>query len=89
MSRDVHIIRNIRSVTMRRVTGGVPLRELFVFAATRVVPLGLVTGATMEAFMYVTGFWSVATQRESARQTERALRLDRSDAPPSRAERPY
>ncbi len=38
---------------------------------TRVLPLGFVVGAAMEAFMYFTGFWAVATRKEAERRAER------------------
>lgn len=57
-----------------------PLAHLLRLAATRVVPVGLAVGATMEAFMYATGFWGVATRREAERVAERRAAL----APPVR-----
>ena len=45
------------------------MRELLL---TRVVPIGFAVGAGMEAFMYYTGFWSVATRKEAERRHERA-----------------
>ena len=38
--------------------------------ATRIVPAGLVLGASMEAFMWATGFWSTATRKASEREVE-------------------
>ena len=38
----------------------------------RVIPAGLVAGASIEAFMYFTGFWAVATRKEAERREERA-----------------
>ena len=37
----------------------------------RVMPIGFVVGASMEAFMYFTGFWEVATRKEAERRAER------------------
>lgn len=39
----------------------------------RVLPVGFAVGAGMEAFMYATGFWAVATRKEAERRQERAL----------------
>ena len=36
--------------------------------ATRLVPLGLAVGASMEGFMYATGFWAVALRKERERR---------------------
>jgi hypothetical protein len=47
-----------------------PLRDVLHLCATRVAPLGFVLGASMEAFMYATGFWSVATRKASERDAE-------------------
>jgi hypothetical protein len=41
------------------------------FAVTRVVPVGLAIGASMEAFMCATGFYKVATRKEAERYVER------------------
>jgi hypothetical protein len=41
------------------------------FAATRVAPVGLAIGASMEAFMCATGFYKVATRKEAERYVER------------------
>ena len=38
------------------------------FALTRVAPAGLLVGASMEAFMYFTGFWAVATRKAAERR---------------------
>lgn len=51
---------------------GVPLGDLLRLTVTKVVPLGLAVGASMEVFMYFTGFWGTATTREAARRAERA-----------------
>lgn len=40
--------------------------------ATKIFPAGFVLGACMEGFMYATGFWGVATRKESERQVEAA-----------------
>lgn len=48
------------------------MRDLLRLTVTKVVPLGLAVGASMEVFMYFTGFWGTATNRESVRRAERA-----------------
>lgn len=54
---------------------GVPLRDLLAVTLRRVVPAGLVIGAGMEAFMYYTGFWGVATRKEAERREERKAEI--------------
>ena len=56
-----------------------PWSEALRFAATRLLPLGLATGALLEGFMYATGFWAVALRKERERRDEAAAR-----PPPSR-----
>lgn len=54
---------------------GVPLGDLLRVIGLRVVPVGLVLGASMEAFMFYTGFWDVAIRKENERRAERAQNL--------------
>jgi len=49
--------------------------------ATRVIPAGALLGASMEGFMYFTGFWDVATRKEAERREERRVALG-AGAPP-------
>ena len=44
--------------------------SIFRLTLTRIIPLGLLTGASMETFMYYTGFWSVATRKAEEREIE-------------------
>lgn len=50
---------------------GVPAAEFRRLLLTRIAPLGFVLGAGMEAFMYATGFWGVATMKEAERRDEK------------------
>jgi hypothetical protein len=58
-----------------RMVRGVPWRDVLRLTVTRVVPIGFAVGASMEAFMYFTGFWGVATRKAAERQTERQAAL--------------
>lgn len=44
---------------------------------TRIIPIGFGLGAGMEAFMYVTGFWGVATKKEAERRKEKQEEIAR------------
>ena len=50
--------------------GGMPRAEFRRLLWTRIVPAGAVLGASIETFMYFTGFWSVATRKEGERRLE-------------------
>lgn len=50
---------------------GVPAAEFRRLLLTKIAPLGFVLGAGMEAFMYATGFWGVATKKEAERRAEK------------------
>ena len=39
-------------------------------ALTRVIPVGLALGASMEVFMFYTGFWDVALRKAAERELE-------------------
>ena len=58
-----------------------PWSEVLRFAATRLLPLGLATGALMEGFMYATGFWAVALRKERERRDEAAATAARPPPP--------
>ena len=47
-----------------------PWTSTFRFALTRVIPVGLVVGASMETFMNLTGFYKVAVRKASEREVE-------------------
>ncbi len=69
------------------VRRGVPAADLRRLIVTRIVPFGFGLGAFMEAFMYYTGFWSVATKKEAERRAERATQLVEA-LPPAWVARP-
>ncbi len=45
---------------------------------TRIMPAGFILGAGMEAFMYYTGFWSVAKRKAEERDVEARDNLTKS-----------
>ena len=51
-------------------------------AATRLLPLGLATGAAMEGFMFATGFWGVALRKERERRDAAAAAAAAAPQPP-------
>jgi hypothetical protein len=57
----------------RRGVAAADMRRLLL---TRIIPIGLILGASMETFMYFTGFWSVATRKEAERREEKRQHMD-------------
>lgn len=60
---------------VRRV-GYATFRQLVRVSATRIVPVGFIIGAGMEAFMYYTGFWNTALRKEGERRAEAASQME-------------
>ena len=54
--------------------------EISRFSIFRVLPFGLFLGASIETFMFYTGFWNVALRKASER---RAFALSTTPPPPS------
>ena len=63
------------------------MTSIFRLSVTRIIPAGLIIGASMETFMYYTGFWSVAIRKAEEREVEarEALIASRTVSTPSRA----
>ena len=55
---------------------GIPSAELYRLLLQKIIPIGLVLGASMEGFMYFTGFWDVALRKETERREERRQTLE-------------
>ena len=55
---------------------GIPSADLYRLLLQRIIPIGLVLGASMEGFMYFTGFWDVALRKETERREERRQTLE-------------
>ena len=47
------------------------------------LPIGFIVGASMEVFMYYTGFWSVATKKAAERRDEERRALSAGTSSPS------